>query len=44
MISQIQNAQLMASIKEVVSDLLHPSDGFVLSEDHRMILDERIDK
>ncbi len=44
MIGQIQNAQLMASIKEVVSDLLNPSHGFELTEDHQRILDERMDK
>ncbi len=44
MIGQIQNASLMANIKEVVSDLLFPTNGFELSEEHRKILDERIDK
>ncbi len=44
MINQIQSAQVIAHLKEVVEDLSISSEGFELTEKHKRILDQRIDK
>ena len=44
MINQIQNAQMLASIKELLADLMPNGSGFELSEVHKEILDRRIEK